>query len=50
MAGDGMTNRQIAQSLFVTAKTVENQLGFVFQKLGLTSRDQLPSALGEDRL
>jgi DNA-binding CsgD family transcriptional regulator len=49
MASDGMTNRQIAQSLFVTAKTVENQLGFVFQKLGLTSRDQLPSALGEGR-
>ena len=47
MAADGMSNREIAQSLFVTAKTVENQLGFAYNKLGVRSRDQLHSALAD---
>jgi DNA-binding CsgD family transcriptional regulator len=47
MAADGMSNREIAQSLFVTAKTVENQLGAVYRKLGVGSRERLSSALGE---
>jgi DNA-binding CsgD family transcriptional regulator len=47
MAADGMSNREIAQSLFVTAKTVENQLGSVYRKLGVRSRERLRSALSE---
>jgi DNA-binding CsgD family transcriptional regulator len=47
MAADGMSNREIAQSLFVTAKTVENQLGSAYRKLGVSSRDRLRSALAE---
>jgi len=46
MAADGLTNREIAQTLFVTAKTVENQLGRAFSKLGLSSRRELGAALG----
>jgi DNA-binding CsgD family transcriptional regulator len=45
MAAAGMTNREIAQDLFVTAKTVENQLGAVYSKLGVRSRAQLGAAL-----
>jgi DNA-binding CsgD family transcriptional regulator len=45
MAAAGMTNREIAQDLFVTAKTVENQLGAVYGKLGVRSRAQLSTAL-----
>jgi DNA-binding CsgD family transcriptional regulator len=45
MAAEGMTNREIAQALFVTAKTVENQLGVVYRKLRVRSRDQLGAAL-----
>jgi DNA-binding CsgD family transcriptional regulator len=45
MAADGMTNREIAQALFVTAKTVENQLGHAYRKLGVRSRDELRRAL-----
>jgi DNA-binding CsgD family transcriptional regulator len=45
MAAAGMTNREIAQDLFVTAKTVENQLGAVYSKLGVRSRAQLSAAL-----
>jgi DNA-binding CsgD family transcriptional regulator len=36
MAADGLSNREIAQALFVTAKTVENHLGRIYQKLGVT--------------
>jgi DNA-binding CsgD family transcriptional regulator len=46
LAGEGMTNREIAQSLFVTARTVEGHLTSVFRKLSLDSRDQIPAAMG----
>jgi DNA-binding CsgD family transcriptional regulator len=45
MAAEGMTNREIAQILFVTAKTVENQLGTTYTKLGVRSRSDLQRAL-----
>ncbi|HWD68977.1 MAG TPA: helix-turn-helix transcriptional regulator [Solirubrobacteraceae bacterium] len=41
----GATNRQIAQSLFVTSKTVEYHLKHAFQKLGVSSRGDLGPAL-----
>ncbi|HSS04122.1 MAG TPA: helix-turn-helix transcriptional regulator [Solirubrobacterales bacterium] len=40
-----MTNREIAQSLTVTAKTIETHLRHVYQKLDLTGRAELPSAI-----
>ena len=46
-AAEGLTNREIAQMLFVTARTVEGHLTSVFRKLRLDSRDQLPAALAE---
>jgi DNA-binding CsgD family transcriptional regulator len=45
MAADGMTNRDIAQALFVTPRTVEVHLSSVYRKLGINSRSQLPRAL-----
>jgi DNA-binding CsgD family transcriptional regulator len=44
-ASRGLTNREIAQTLFVTARTVEGHLTSVFRKLQLASRDELASAL-----
>jgi DNA-binding NarL/FixJ family response regulator len=41
MAAQGMTNRQIAESLFITTKTVKAHLGHIFSKLYITSRTQL---------
>jgi DNA-binding NarL/FixJ family response regulator len=45
LAASGRTNRQIAQALFVTVKTVEHQLGATYGKLGIDSRAQLAAAL-----
>jgi DNA-binding CsgD family transcriptional regulator len=45
MAADGRTNREIAEALFVTAKTVENHLGRTYAKLGIGSRTALAAAL-----
>jgi DNA-binding CsgD family transcriptional regulator len=46
MAAGGMSNREIAQALFVTEKTVETHLGRAYLKLGVRSRRQLPEVLG----
>jgi DNA-binding CsgD family transcriptional regulator len=45
MAAAQATNREIAQALFVTPKTIEVHLGNVYRKLGITSRADLPDAL-----
>ena len=45
MAAEGMSNREIAQALFVTLRTVEMHLSNVFRKLGVSSRTQLAAAL-----
>jgi DNA-binding CsgD family transcriptional regulator len=39
------TNRQIAQQLYVTPKTVEVHLSSAYRKLGITIRTQLTQAL-----
>ncbi|MBW3608787.1 MAG: AAA family ATPase [Actinobacteria bacterium] len=46
LAADGATNKEIAQALFVTIKTVEMHLSAVYRKLGIRSRRDLPRALG----
>ena len=38
LAADGLTNREIAQTLFVTSRTVEGHLTNVFNKLGVKDR------------
>jgi len=45
MAAGGLTNRDIAQALFVTPKTVEVHLSNSYRKLGIGARSQLPRAL-----
>jgi DNA-binding CsgD family transcriptional regulator len=45
-AAEGLSNKDIAQKLFVTTKTVEVHLSSVYRKLGIGSRTELPQALG----
>ena len=45
LAAEGLTNREIAERLFVTIKTVETHLMAVYRKLGIRSRDELSEAL-----
>jgi DNA-binding CsgD family transcriptional regulator len=47
LAGQSLTNREIAQQLFVTDRTVEGHLTSVFRKLQLESRTELPAVLAE---
>jgi DNA-binding CsgD family transcriptional regulator len=46
MAAQRLTNKEIAQALFITTKTVELHLGNAYKKLGIRSRQQLPDVLG----
>jgi DNA-binding CsgD family transcriptional regulator len=51
MAASGLTNREIAEALFVTAKTVGTHLGHIYRKLDLDgphAREQLGERLGRD--
>ena len=45
MAAENMTDKDIAQALFVTTKTVEEHLTNIYRKLGVASRAQLGEAL-----
>jgi DNA-binding CsgD family transcriptional regulator len=45
LAARGMTNREVAQALFITTKTASAHLSRVYRKLGITRRGQLPDAL-----
>ena len=45
MAARDLSNKEIAQALFVTVKTVEVHLSSVYRKLGIGSRRQLSAAL-----
>jgi DNA-binding CsgD family transcriptional regulator len=45
MAAEGMTNREVAQALFLTENTIETHLRSSFRKLHIRSRSQLARSL-----
>jgi DNA-binding CsgD family transcriptional regulator len=45
MAIDGLSNREIAEALFLTRRTVEMHLTGAYRKLGVSGRESLPAAL-----
>lgn len=48
MAAEGLANREIAETLFLSTRTVENHLSRVYRKLDITSRSGLGEALSLD--
>jgi DNA-binding CsgD family transcriptional regulator len=45
MAAEGMSNKEVAQALFITVRTVEAHLHHAYQKLEISSRAELAAAL-----
>ena len=45
LAAEGRTNKEVAQELFVTVKTVETHLARTYQKLVISSRTDLRGRL-----
>jgi DNA-binding NarL/FixJ family response regulator len=46
LAATGMTNREVAQVTYMSAKTVKAHLASVYRKLGIRSRAQLGARVG----
>ena len=46
LVAQGLTNRAIAERLFLSERTVEGHIEHAFNKLGVTSRTQLAMAMG----
>jgi DNA-binding CsgD family transcriptional regulator len=47
LAAAGSSSRQIADSLVISVRTVDNHLQNAYRKLGVTSRQDLPRALSQ---
>jgi DNA-binding CsgD family transcriptional regulator len=48
LAAEGLSNRQIAQTLFLSTKTVEGQLSHAYAKMKIGSRAELATALAAE--
>lgn len=46
LAASGMASKAIAEELFVSRRTVDNHLHRVYEKLGVSGRDELATAMG----
>jgi DNA-binding CsgD family transcriptional regulator len=49
LAAEGATNREIAQQLYVTLKTVEGHLSRAYTKLAVKGREELPRVLEPEK-
>ena len=49
LAASGQTSRAIAEHLYLSARTVDNHLGRIYEKLGVSNRAELAMALDRHR-
>jgi DNA-binding CsgD family transcriptional regulator len=49
MAASGHTNRQVAQAMFLSPRTVEANLARIYRKLGISSRAELGAAMARSQ-
>jgi DNA-binding CsgD family transcriptional regulator/tetratricopeptide (TPR) repeat protein len=49
LAADGRSSRELAERLGISVRTVDNHLGTVYAKLGVSTREELPSVIGTRR-
>ncbi|MFD7432154.1 response regulator [Streptomyces sp. NPDC059818] len=49
LIGDGLTNRQIGETLFLAEKTIKNHISRILAKLGVERRIQAAMLVGRDR-
>jgi DNA-binding CsgD family transcriptional regulator len=47
MVASGLSNREIGQQLYLSHRTISTHLYHIFPKLGISSRSQMPIALGD---
>jgi DNA-binding CsgD family transcriptional regulator len=50
LAAEGRTNKEVAATLFLSEKTIENNLSRIYAKLGLRSRTELAAMLASRRV
>jgi DNA-binding NarL/FixJ family response regulator len=50
MVAQGMSNRQIAQDLYLSECTIENHISKILRKLGCTSRTEIAAWATQQRL
>jgi predicted ATPase/DNA-binding SARP family transcriptional activator/DNA-binding CsgD family transcriptional regulator len=48
LVAQGLTNRQIAEALFVSERTIDHHVSNILKKLSLSSREQVASHLGDN--
>jgi DNA-binding NarL/FixJ family response regulator len=46
LAADGLATKEIATRLYLSKRTVDTHLDRIYRKLGISSREELPIALG----
>jgi DNA-binding CsgD family transcriptional regulator len=49
LASDGLSNREIAQQLFVSPRTIQAQLRSAYVKLRIASREELAQAFADHK-
>jgi len=50
LVADSLSNKEIAERLYLSPRTIGSHLYKIFPKLGITSRTQLRNALGPQQI